>query len=216
MTVDVETRRNRFFLVLAVVLAATVLAGFAPTYYFRGAFEHYLQTKVQPYFGPRPLNLYLHLHGAALTAWYALFLIQACLVAARRVDLHRRVGIAAAVCAATIPLATWFVDRSSLFLSVPFVGLVAAGIALRGRPEAHKRLMLIASIAILTPASGRLAGYVAIALGVAQHWWWLLVAAESALALAVVVYDVRLRGRVHPATLAGLPVCALAVLGAPR
>src|SRR5579862_821410 len=76
-------RRDRvFYLVAATVIAGIVFAGFARTFYLR------------PLFNPRPLDFLLLVHGIVFTCWPALFLVQTGLVAARRTDIHRRLGIA--------------------------------------------------------------------------------------------------------------------------
>src|SRR5437667_31131 len=83
-------RDRRFFTGMALAAAVAVFVGFAPTYYLKGAFA-------TP--GLRPL---FHLHGALFTSWIVLLLVQTVLVAARRVDIHRRLGVAGGVLAATM------------------------------------------------------------------------------------------------------------------
>ena len=96
-----------------------VLLGFARTYFLKGLF------------GAPSLPLLLHLHGAVMTAWFLLFVVQAALIRARRVDLHRLVGVAGAAFALVllpIALATarQFVIRS---LDDPDLLPIAAAIA---------------------------------------------------------------------------------------
>ena len=74
-------RDHRFFTGMATAVALTAFIGFAPTYYLRGAF------------GGRPLSALVHLHGAIFTAWICSSLLQTSLVAVRRTDLHRRLGV---------------------------------------------------------------------------------------------------------------------------
>jgi hypothetical protein len=66
------------------------MAGFARTYYLKFAF------------GTPALPWLLHVHGALMTSWFALFFVQVNLIAARRVVLHRRLGVAGAVLAGLI------------------------------------------------------------------------------------------------------------------
>jgi hypothetical protein len=68
----------------ALVCALLALVGFARTYYLNGLF------------GTPHLTLRLHVHGLIMSAWCVLFVAQACLVSARRVDIHRRLGIVGA------------------------------------------------------------------------------------------------------------------------
>jgi hypothetical protein len=67
---------------MSLLMAATVFAGFARTYFLAG-FAH----------APLP-NLLIHVHGAAFSYWILLLVVQASLVYAGRVDIHRRLGIA--------------------------------------------------------------------------------------------------------------------------
>jgi hypothetical protein len=75
---------RRFFTGLAVAVALSVFAGFAPTYYLKGLY------------GTRALSPFLHFHGMLFTSWILLFVTQTALVAAKRTDLHRRLGIVGA------------------------------------------------------------------------------------------------------------------------
>ena len=58
-----------------------LLVGFARTYFLAGMF-----------LAPLP-NLLLHIHGAVFTLWIVLFASQIGLVTARRLTLHRRIGL---------------------------------------------------------------------------------------------------------------------------
>src|ERR1700730_1851210 len=71
-----------FFAAFAVVLWATVLFGFAKTYFLAGMVR-----------APLP-NKLIHIHGAAFTLWMVLLLVQTGLVAIRKVSWHRTLGLA--------------------------------------------------------------------------------------------------------------------------
>lgn len=87
--VGVSRRRERvFYTCMAAAFAVTVFAGFARTYYLR------------PFFDPKPLVTILHLHGLVFTSWVVLLVVQTALVAKRRTDVHRRLGVAGAALAA--------------------------------------------------------------------------------------------------------------------
>jgi hypothetical protein len=97
--VAVRRRGGRFYVGLALAVALTVFAGFAPTYYLR-----------LRYSPDSPLPGMLHLHGLVFTAWILLFLAQSTLVAAGRTDLHRRLGAAGLLASGTdlwMRLAGW-------------------------------------------------------------------------------------------------------------
>ena len=153
------------------------------------------------------------------------------LVSVRRVDLHRKLGTSTAVLvplmlvlgywtsiygaqhnhpfstgkAADIP----FPDAYA-FLVVPlgdlvvFAGLVAAALALRRRPEWHKRFVILAAAgAFLVPASTRIAQ----AVGNLP----LMFAVVALPIVAPLVHDVVTRRRPHLATVVGLLVIAVSI-----
>ncbi|HEU5136458.1 MAG TPA: hypothetical protein VFU13_15010 [Steroidobacteraceae bacterium] len=156
--------RNRFYVVIAMVLALVVAVGFARTYYLR------------PWFDVPPINVLLHLHSIAFTAWFVLFVIQTRLIAAQNYRTHMRLGIAGAVLAVLVfvlgaitavasadaPRVRPMGMNSQQFVLVPLVGIalfgifVSAAIALRRRADLHKRFMTLAMIAVLGPPVARL------------------------------------------------------------
>jgi hypothetical protein len=149
---------------MAVAFILTVFVGFARTYYLR------------PYFGTPSLTPLLHLHGIVFTSWLVLLLTQTALVAANRTDVHRRLGAVGATLAvlmiligtATAIIRAKIVDvppgapSPLVFLTIPlgdmlvFSILVGAAFYFRRRGDIHKRLMLLATIAILPAATARL------------------------------------------------------------
>jgi hypothetical protein len=155
--------RSRFYPQIALVLALFVFIGFSRSYYFR------FLTDLPP------MATLVHLHGIVFTAWLVLFAVQTRLIAAHRADLHMRLGLAGlglAVCIVVLGVATTFhtaavprVRPSGLspqqFAIVPLVSItlfalfVGLGAALRRRPGLHKRLMLLAMIAVVGPAVAR-------------------------------------------------------------
>ena len=151
-------RRSGFYVGMAMAILAVVLTGFGQRYYLRlGS-------------GTLTLPWLVHLHAAVFTSWIILFVAQTALVAAHRVDLHRRLGVVGAVLAPMIVVLGIAVSihgarngwnpagprgpfRSPLeFMVVPlsdiaiFGGFVAAALYQRRRPELHRRLMLLAMI----------------------------------------------------------------------
>src|SRR3989449_4367468 len=161
---DLPGRRfdHVFFSAMALLMLATVFVGFAPTYYLAGMF-----------LAPLP-SLIIHLHGAAFSAWILLLVTQTSLVSAGRVDIHRRLGIAGfllaclmvtlGVLAATDSLVRHGGPPSldpKLFYVIPmtdmliFATLVFFAFPARSNPPAHKRLILVATIALLIAAIAR-------------------------------------------------------------
>ena len=158
-------RRERlFYMGMSAAFLLVVFAGFARTYYLR------------PYFATPALTPLLHLHGIIFSSWIVLLLMQTALVAANRTSIHRRLGVAGGVLAVLMVAVGTLtaVVRAKVvevppgapsplaFLTIPlgdmlvFGLLVGAGFYYRRRADAHKRLMLLATIAILPAAMARL------------------------------------------------------------
>jgi hypothetical protein len=203
---DSRRAERVFYGGMAALVTVLVFLGFGPTYYLR------------PLFRPeRALSRVLHVHGFVFTVWVVLFVVQAALVSVRRVDLHRRLGVAAAAwaalmipvgaaaalsvaAAATGPLAVElrrFLAVQAFDLGV-FATLVAAGIALRRDTQSHKRLLLLATVGLLPPAVARLPFPPDLPGGIVTIFLlcWLAV-------LPLVGFDLRTRGRIHRATIWG-------------
>jgi FtsH-binding integral membrane protein len=151
-----------FFSGMALLMLVTVFVGFAPTYYLAGVFR-----------APLP-SLIIHLHGAAFTCWILLLVTQTSLVAAGRVDLHRRLGVAGfflaclmvalGVLAATDTLlrnggpagrdaqAFYIVPLTDMLV---FSTLVFLAFRSRSKPTAHKRLIYVATTGLMIAAVAR-------------------------------------------------------------
>jgi hypothetical protein len=150
-----------FFLAMALLILGVVFIGFAHTYYLAGVFHSKL---------PSPL---VHLHGALFSGWVILLIIQITLVAGGRVNWHMRLGIFGMILAGLMVLVGFAtligaVRRHAVFgMSIEalfaddVLQLLVFGIlvfcALRFRMDgaAHKRLMILATVALLGPALGR-------------------------------------------------------------
>ena len=163
-------REHRFFLTMAVLILLLTLIGFAPSYYLRAV--------IGPMHPMEPLNPLVHLHGLVFSAWIVLFTVQVSLISAGKRLLHRQLGMLGIVLVVMmIPLAIAVgiagIDRPLTappgvdplsWAAVPlldapvFGGLIIAALAMRHRPDVHKRLMLVAMINMVQPSAGRLIG----------------------------------------------------------
>jgi hypothetical protein len=199
--VPVARRTDRiFFGGMSIVILAIVFAGFMRTFY------------LSSYFGRPALSPLRVLHGTAFTSWVVLFAIQTTLIAAGRRELHRRLGYAGAVLAALmVPLGLTLAIGSARegrappglapleFLIIPvfdmlvFAPLVAAAVYYRRRAEMYKRLMLIATLSLLSAAAARVTGTPG-AGGPPVFF-----GTVDLLILAGAIYDRTTRGRVHAA-----------------
>jgi hypothetical protein len=195
-----DDSERRFFLWATLGIALLVLIGFSPTYYLKTSF------------GTPALPWWTHTHGLLMSSWFALLIVQARLIATRRVDLHRRLGVFGALLALTIVLTLTAVSIHSVQLGhtpgpppaillglnfapiVLFAGFVAAALLWRARGDYHKRLMLLASLSLLPAAVVRVPlafienGGVAAVFGTAD-----------ACVLACVLIDTVCSRRLHPA-----------------
>jgi hypothetical protein len=200
LAVREHSRDRWFFSGMAVAAIVITFTGFARTYYLGS------------YFGARALTPLVHLHGVLSTSWLLLFLAQVSLVARRKVAVHRRLGVAGAVIAALVLVVGCLTAVEGArrgvtppggppplaFLSVPlgtilaFGTLAAAGLYYRRKPETHKRLMLLATISIVTPAFARIGRLIEVA-GPP-----LAIGGTCLLVLICMLYDRRVHGRVHP------------------
>ncbi|HKX06713.1 MAG TPA: hypothetical protein VJN67_00900 [Stellaceae bacterium] len=222
--------RRTFYVWVAAACAAIAFGGFAPTYW--------LQLSAGTFVGP-PL---LHFHGALFFGWTLLLLSQTALAANGRLEHHRAwglagiglasamviVGIAAAISTLNVGLAGGYGDRARAFMILPvsaiglFAGFVTAAIANIKRPEAHKRLMIVATLSLLQAAMGRIFFVIftgggpglrpglgpppPLAIGLVPS---LL---PELLIVAGMIYDWRTRGRPHPAWVIGAVVITAVVV----
>ena len=215
------TRRDagtRLYLAAGLAALAVAAIGFFRTFLWpswQGAFH-----------GPTVV----YVHGAFVLAWLLLFATQAALVRSRRVPRHRQWGLLAAVVAPGVVVSTMAMGvaamhrdlqagmgelAKSLMLGtftspLVFLALVAAGLATRRRPDVHKRLMLMATIAILWPAFFRFRHY----FPAVPHPEWVFGFALPQVFLGIVAWLDRVRtGRLHPVYLwVGIPFVAEAAL----
>ena len=190
---------------MAIALVITVFVGFGPTYYLRSVFDS------------RQLTPSLYVHGFAFTTWMVLLVVQTSLIAANRTAVHRRLGVAggalgvlmmvlgayvaitrfrAGLMVAPVGLPVGVLLAVALATIVVFPVLLGSALWFRGRPDVHKRLVLLATFELATAAVAR----------------WPVVAPLGPIAffgvtdlfvVALAVYDWRTQRRIHPATLWG-------------
>jgi uncharacterized membrane protein YozB (DUF420 family) len=166
----------------------------------------------------------VHIHAVAFVTWLTLLATQIVLVRTRNLTLHKKLGLFGAgwaVVMLTLAISvSWYMDIRALgtkhadpsFLAIQlddiilFPTLVAAGLWLRNRdPSAHKRLMLLATIAISDAGFARI-GFSLFPSVFGHGFWPFYFAAYTGptlLVLAMGAYDVITRKRVHPAWLIG-------------
>jgi uncharacterized membrane protein YozB (DUF420 family) len=193
-----------FFAGMSLLVLGTVFLGFARSYYLAGAFHARLPSAI------------VHIHGAVFSAWILLLVTQTALVSIGRVSWHKRLGILGAVlaCLMVVLGVLAAIDSSRRRFTPPgldsptilafeatelsaFAFLVAWGLRVRRDGAAHKRLMLLATIAILGPAVNR--------------WPFAFIhqfppstgLVIDALLICVIVFDLLTRRKIHRATVWG-------------
>ena len=201
-------RQTHFYRVVAVLALLVVLAGFAPSFYLKPWFQK-----------PPPLTALLVVHGVVMTAWFALFLVQAQLAASRNLRLHRRLGVAGVALAAVVLVLGTAVSIIGarlghspgppplVFLAIPlgdmlvFALLAGGALWFRHRSDIHKRLMLLAFVGLVTAAIVRIP--------VAANNILFAFGATVLFCGACVAWDTWQHRRLHPAFGWGLMLVAL-------
>lgn len=208
MTITPSGRPRRdhvFFTLSALYIFAAIMLGFARSYLVPGMVFAKLPSWI------------VHVHAALFVTWVLLYVLQTMLVAVGKIRLHMTLGIAvfglsiAMVLAGTAAAFFSFAHDDgppgiprSLFLEgnlttilVIFPVLVAAAWRCRFRQAQHKRLILLANVALV---------------GAGILRWPIPAIADNGLVvsllaylpwLALFTYDLRTTGRVQSATLWG-------------
>lgn len=229
-----RTSVGKFYVTMAMIFAAIAFSGFFMTYWVqiaRGTFTG----------GPM-----LHFHGLLFSLWTLFFLSQALLVANGNVRTHRKwgllgislatamlfTGLAVAIEGLQARIEAGYGDAARAFTIVPvsavllFAGLVTAAIMNLKRSEWHKRLMLVATTALLQAAIARFFFLVATGgggpgmrpgIGPPLPIERTMVPGGIVVALiaAAMIHDRKVHGRVHPAYWWGLSATLVVQLSRP-
>jgi hypothetical protein len=199
-------RTRRFYVGMAIAIAITVFAGFSRSYFLKA------------WYGTPELSRLLHVHGLVFTTWVLFFLAQTTLVASGKTYLHRRMGIGGAVLATLVLIVGTTVAIMRVksgkpspipgvpalaFLAIPlfdmivFAILVSTALYFRRRLEAHKRLMTLSMITLLPAPIARMS-FLPFPPGPPTFF-----ALADLFIVALLIYDLSVRKRIHPATIWG-------------
>jgi hypothetical protein len=166
-----STRPVRYFHTFAsLALIALMLIGFHH-FYFGG--RSYPGRPITP-----PIRTMIIIHGTAMAAWMAVFLLQSLLILAGKRGTHALVGKLAAAMAAVIvvlglkigvesarfkpPSNIAFGLAPKAFMAIPVISIllfgafVSVGIAYRRRPAVHRSMMLLGTLAAISAAIARI------------------------------------------------------------
>ena len=193
-------RDRSFFLIMAIVIAATVVSGFT----------------LQFVAGRSSLGApwWVHVHGLTFMGWLLIYLTQNLLVWRGDVASHKKLGRFAAWYVGWMVLVGLSVNTLSainhrippvfepnVFLVmdwttvIVFAGLTWAGVRNRNRTDWHRRLMLCGAIMVMIPGVGRLLPLPLLGTWIIWTIWAVMLAYMS----VAVIYDLATRGKVHPA-----------------
>ena len=201
-------KMHSYFVAFSLIFAAIVLTGFSRTFFLPMAK------------GTLSKPLAVHLHGAFFFAWTGVLVAQAALAATKRLRLHRKVGsIAGWLVLPMLVLGTIVASRDTIhdfrtgdgdaalsfyygeLADLTMFGLLAGGAMLvRGKPEYHKRWVILSSLGLIGAAIGRIPQISAFGVYI-----------FLGLIASVAAYDLASRRTIHPATAAGAAV--LLILG---
>ena len=219
--------RGKIYVGLALMIAAIVFVGFSRSFY--GTF---LADAAHPWI--------IHVHAAVYVGWLALLIAQTVLAARGDIATHRRVGkfgiaygalvwvlgliVSIAMPVINVHSGQWPMERGEQFLAIPlgdmvlFGGFFSAAIAYRRKPEIHKRLIILAAVAVMFAAVGRAFTNAAVLLGdpaaplggVSAR----LVLWYSPVIVAI-AHDLVTRRRIHPVYWIGVVAMTVAFLRLP-
>ncbi|MFT3968291.1 MAG: hypothetical protein QM690_20665 [Sphingobium sp.] len=198
---------DRFFFVMAIVMALVLVAGFSVQ----------LAAGRSSFHAP----LLVHVHAFMFFGWTFFYVLQNGLIASGSVSLHRRLGWlglfwASAMVAVGIAVTVVVVRRGAAPFFFPplrfllmnglsvimFGGLLAVAILLRRDSGWHRRLIYCGMALLTGPGFGRL-----LPMPFLIPWAdWGIFAAIMIFPLAGVIADLRRTGAVHPAWWAGIAV----------
>jgi hypothetical protein len=217
---------HRFYLMTTLAMLLVVAIGFSRSFFLRPLFPEW----------PSPSEPVFYLHGLLFAAWCVFLVGQAALVSGGRTPLHRTLGWYGAGLAATMVATGTYAalvaaNRPTGFTGIPvpplqflavpafdivlFPAFVVLAVVRRRDAQAHKRLMLLATVNLLAAAFARWP--VVHAIGNPFLYFGL----ADLFIVAMAIRDLKTRGRLHPVVLwGGLAIIAsqpirLALSGTP-
>lgn len=194
-----------FFVAMGVLFFVINALGFVPQLLFIHA------QKIQ-------LHWFTHVHGAVMTGWLSLYLGQAVLAARGQLKYHQRLGIFSAGWGLIVWLSLGVVTLSALVRDNPpeqsyqfatlalslaaiilFGGFFAWGLRARKNAAAHKRLILLAMLPLMSAGVDRMGFLPALESAYFVRFVYL-----DLLLIPLVVYDFIALRRIHRITLIGI------------
>lgn len=162
-------------------------------------------------------------HGLFCLAWMIVFAVQANLIRAGNVRLHRRLGTIAMVVAAGVTFSTLYVfiavlkdwaampiyAKANRLLLPAYALFVVLGFLNRRRPDRHKRYLYIGTLFMMEPVLSRAMDPFIPYLGFSSEtqidrvWWRFFIVTWNGFFLSLLGYDWVTDRRLHPVSIAG-------------
>ena len=208
-----------FYLTMMVAIFALVVWGFAPSFYLRG----FLTPPASYIDRPDWMRWAFIVHGVLATLWLVLFATQTVLIGRKQLRLHKSIGRSVfplyfAIIA--VGFVVGFLGARYGFHNVPFDSVTFSALpwlviivfallgwaALNERrdPQRHKRLMLLATIAIADAGVARVTFFH----GYLPPW----MSATVLLLIPLLIWDLATLRRIHRTTVMGGLLVASALL----
>ena len=196
-------KKNTFYFKMGLLLLGLVFLGFGSAMFTGGK-------------SPFELPFVFHVHAFVYIAWFVLFILQTKLISQHNYSLHKNLGYSSVFIVLAMILTGLLMSASSFergispvpdttieqFMSFPLVDLSGLlifyllGVINRSNAIFHKHCMLVCSIAIMDPATARLA----FSIGLPP----LTLLIHIGLIVLVLIYDKRSAGKIHIITWLGL------------
>jgi len=215
---------TRFYFRMAIVFVVIAFLGFTPTYWVPVS---------SGTFAAPPI---VHVHGALLFSWTLLYLAQASLVASGNVRLHQSVGLIgialfSVMCCSIVATRLILLHReiqqgygdaarqfSAIALcSLPLLaGFFIAAMSNVRRPDLHRRLMYLLTVALMIPAIARVFLVLLQPAGASGPPPLVVLVpptlTAALLIIPAIIHDRRELGRVHPVFSYGSMILVLSTL----
>jgi len=212
------TAERTFFLAMMAAIFLLVILGFARSFYFRG-----WSTPPASYIDrPDWMSWTFIVHGLLFTIWLLLFAVQTVLIGSKRLPLHKRIGQSVYPLYFAIVAMGLFVGYlgarygfhavpfdSITFSALPWLVILAfavlgwAGLKERRDPQRHKRLMLLATIAVADAGIARVTFL---------HFTPIWMSPTVLMLIPLFVWDLATLRRIHRTTIAGSLIVAAALM----
>jgi hypothetical protein len=158
----VSNKSGYFFFVMSCTFPIVTIIGFRPSYLAMNA-------------GEFPIHWLAHVHGAIMSSWLLIYMIQGLLAARNKMQYHKQLGLASVgigilalismIAVSARALIGYHPELESFLFDVLLVQIYGLttfgiffiwGIRARKNPDHHKRLMYLATVVLLQAAIDRI------------------------------------------------------------